>query len=491
MVFAIAVALFVFPIIQADYSYYDDVSRTLFLGENLWRSQGRLFMELVQNIGSFNTHSIDVFPLTLLLALPVLVIALVTLCRHYFPQPCLLDMQVVMPVLYTPFTLGILSYQYDGPMVLLGICCAVFAITFEDKRTWLRWGVAGVLLAAAAGFYQTTLQIFVGLCCIDCVRFIYNGIPLKAVVRTLATRMAQLTLGLALYGLTAFPFYTSPRGGVAQSDEGWGTLLQWRAEKILGALGTFVTDGNRWLFFAAGIVMLAGLGQLLWSIVSSKHSLGERCSLALLCFIALFTLVISVPGPLWVIEDFSLGPRTLIAFSCITVLVFYLARNVLRLANPLLTGLLIIPLFGMLSFSYTYGRVLVAQKTFEMSVVYSISHDLSSNPQLRSVQDFYLLPPESYQLWVPGSVAAVMEAMPAIKFTLTLSQITTAERFATTGINNVATGKWSEFHTLTRGVTPAPVITNRFYDITRVDESGFILLKAPEDRAHYKYREFR
>lgn len=490
-VFAIAVAVFVFPVIQADYSYYDDASRTLFLGENLWRSQGRLFMELVQTMASFSSHSIDVFPLPLLLVSPVLVAALVSLCRSCFAHPCLLDTLVVMPVLYTPFILGILNYQYDGPMVLLGVCCVVFANTFEDGRTWLKWAVTSVLLALAAGLYQTTLQVFVGLCCIECIRFINEGVAFRTVMRAMLARVIQLLVGVLLYGVTAFHFYTSLRGAVARTDDDWGSLLHSRAEKVFGVLGTFVNDGNRWLFIVAGILVLMGLVRLLWVTASGTRPFAERGALLLLISVALFTLVLAVPGPLLIIEDFSLGPRTLIAFSCVTVLAFYLARDVLRVVHPLLSGLLIIPLFGMLSFSYAYGRVLVAQKAFETSIVYSISHDLSSSAQLRTVEDFYLLPSRPYQLWVPGSVAAVMEAMPAVKFMLTVPQMTTPERFAMTGITNVASGWWKEFFTLTQGVAPTPVVSNRFYDIIRIGDVGFIQLKAPEGSARYKYREFR
>lgn len=490
-VFTISVALFVFPVIQADYSYYDDAARTLFLGDNLWRSQGRLFMELVQTAASFNTQSVDVFPLPLLLVLPVLVAALASLCRHYFAQPSLLDTQVVMPLLYTPFMLGILNYQYDGPMVLLGVCCVVFAVTFADGRRWMRVCVAGVLIGIAAGLYQTTLQIFVCLCCIDCIRAIHEGAAFRVTVRALAERVVQLVLGLVLYGVTAFQFYTSQRGEVAQTDKGWGALLEWRARKIGDVFSTFVNGGNRWLFIAMTVLMLAGLLQVLWSIRSERRSPGEGGLLVLLCFVALLTMMVVVPGPLLFITDFALGPRTLICFACIMVLAFYLARNVLRRVHPLLSGLLILPLFGMLSFSYAYGRVLVAQKAFETSVVYSISHDLASDSRLRTVEDFYLLPSRPYELWVPGSTAAVMAVMPAIKFMLTVPQITTAERFASTGITNVASASWHELPALTHGVAPEQVISNRFYDIARVGNVGFIVLKAPEGNSRYKYRQFR
>jgi hypothetical protein len=478
----------VFPIIQADYSYYDDAARTLLLGENLWRSQGRLFMELAQTVASFNTVSVDVFPLPLLLVLPVLVAALVSLCRHYFPQPCLLDTQVVMPLLYTPFILGILNYQYDGPMVLLGVCCVVFAITVADARRGVRLCVASLLIAVAAGLYQTTVQIFVCLCCIDCLRAVHDGATFRATVRALAERAVQLTFGLLLYGVTAFQFYTSLRGEVARTDEGWGALLQWRAEKIVSVFGTFVNDGNRWLFIVTGVLVLAGFVQLLWSIRSAGHPRGEQWALGLLCFVALFTITIVVPGPLLFIADFALGPRTLIAFACVTVLAFYLIRNVLKAAHPLLSGLLIIPLFGMLSFSYAYGRVLVAQKAFETSVVYSISHDLASDPRLRQVKDFYLLPSRPYELWVPGSTAAVMETMPAIKFMLTVPQITTPERFAAAGITHVMAGYWSDYRAAAaRQGDPQRVMSTLFYDITLMGDVGYIQMNAPLGSGRYRY----
>lgn len=486
VVFCTAVLLFVYPIVQADYPYGDDVPRGLLLGEELWKTQGRWFMQLFQTVASFNSHSINVFPLPLLMMLPVLVFALVALSRHYFPNPCLLDCQVVLPLLYSPFFLGNLSYQYDGPMMVLALSCVIYAITLRAKRACWRVCMSGVLLAVAAGLYQITLQVFVSLCCVECVRYISEGRALRPILLALMERVVQLLAGGLLYYFSAFQFYASWRGAMAQPDSGWVELLKLRAIAVTKVLGLFVNDGNRWLFIASISLAAVGLGLTLLVVFGTRHSPSQRLGLVLLCATALLLIAVCVPGAILIIQDFALNSRSLMAFSCVMVLVFYLARIALSAVHPLLNALLIIPLLCMLSFAFAYGRVLVAQKAFETRVVYSVAYDLSSRPQLHDIQDFYLIAPEHLQVWLPAA-AAVTAQMPGLEFILDLKQVTSAERLVMAGITNVGSRQRSEFVQASRGGEAQLLVANTFYDIVRLNGTGYILLKTPEGPSQYKY----
>jgi hypothetical protein len=485
--FASAVLLFVYPVLKADYPFHDDVGRELLLGEHVWREQGRLSMELFQGLVSFNTHTINVFPLPMFIVLPVFTVALASLCKQYFPHSTVLECLVVLPLCYCPFFLGNLTYQYDGPMMVLALSCVMFAVSFQPERHWVRMLCCAALLALALSFYQITAHVFIGLCCVECVRRVGEGQSFKGISGLLAERVLQLLLGALFYDLTALRLYASWRGGFVQPPQGWLPLLGNRIGEVIAVIRLLINDANAWLFVFIGIVALAGLALTLLRTFRAFKPFWERMSLGVLLLIALFVLLLSVPGSILVLEDFALNPRTLMGLSCVLVLVFYCAYNALAVLSPLANVVLLIPLFWMLSFSYAYGRVLLAQKNFETSVVYSIGYDFSSRQALRDIKDFYLIPPEHGQLWVPA-VAATLDKIPALRFVLSFEQITIAERLPMAGINNVAGIDSRVFNKASLGTDRVMLVNNKFYDIVRIKDVGYILMKTPDELPNYQPR---
>lgn len=484
--FAAAVLLFVYPVLEADYAFYDDTGRELLLGKDLWREQGRLLMELFQGVVSFNADTVNVFPLPMFIVLPVFAGALASLCKQYFPHPTVLECLVVLPLCYSPFFLGNLTYQYDGPMMVLALSCVMYAVSFQSERYWVRTLFCAALLAVALSFYQITAQVFIGLCCIECVRRVGEVQSLGHIIGVLAEKVLQLLLGSLFYYLTAFRFYASWRGGLAQPPQGWLQMLDERVARVSGSVGLLINDANGWLFIFIGIV--AGMGFLLTLSRAFRASkpLWERLLLLVLCVVALLVLLLSVPGSILVLEDFALYARTLMGLSCLLVLVLYCSYKALETLSPFANIVLFVPLFWMLSFSYAYGRILVAQKAFETSVVYSIGYEFSSRQALREIKDFYLIPPENGQLWVPA-VAATLDKMPALRFVLSFEQITIAERLPMAGINNVSGIDPRVFNMASIATDRVMLVDNKFYDIFRVKDVGYILMKTPEELPNYKY----
>lgn len=65
--FLLATALYVLPLILADFPYIDDNWRTLAAG-NAWAGQGRLFADWFYQALTFTGAAPNIFPLPLLLA---------------------------------------------------------------------------------------------------------------------------------------------------------------------------------------------------------------------------------------------------------------------------------------------------------------------------------------------------------------------------------------------------------------------------------------
>ncbi len=129
-----------------------------------------MFTELFYNLLTFSDAAPNIFPLPLLIATLAMAFALTSLTFHYYPQatmPCCL---VLLPLWYNPFFLQNLSYQYDGATIALSLVAVIFAITFRHSSRILQWLVPAFLIALALGLYQVSLNVFLGLCCLELLR---------------------------------------------------------------------------------------------------------------------------------------------------------------------------------------------------------------------------------------------------------------------------------------------------------------------------------
>jgi len=161
--FVFATFAYVLPLILADYSYIDDNWRSLAAGLG-WAGEGRLFTQLFYNAMTFSGAAPNIFPLPLLIASLAMAWALTRLTFHYFAEPRLSHCLVVLALWYNPFFLQNLSYQYDGPAMVLSLVAVIFAITFRSASRVQQWIVPALLIALAIGLYQVSINVFFGLC---------------------------------------------------------------------------------------------------------------------------------------------------------------------------------------------------------------------------------------------------------------------------------------------------------------------------------------
>ena len=164
--FLLATLLYVLPLILADYPYIDDNWRSLSAGM-AWARAGRLFAELFYNALTFSNAAPNIFPLPLLIATLAMASALTSLTFHYFREPTIARCLVLLPLWYNPFFLQNLSYQYDGPVMVLSVVAVIYAITFRHPSRSVQWLVPSFLIALALGLYQVSINVFLGLCCLE------------------------------------------------------------------------------------------------------------------------------------------------------------------------------------------------------------------------------------------------------------------------------------------------------------------------------------
>lgn len=473
----LALALHVLPLILADSMYLDDVWRAQTATGN-WTGEGRLLTQWLHAGLSFAGGAINLFPLPLLLSLPVAAYALARLAIHYFGQPRPTDLLVVLPLWYSPFFLQNLSYQYDGPAMALGLAAMILAVSLDPRRLF----AGTVLIACGLGFYQVTLNVFIGLCCIDAVRGLLRGDPLARLGKVVTLRVVQMLLGALVYLLVAMPWMSEQRLTMLAVDAALPGEVITRLGTAFEHVALLLTPGN--LVLAAGLALLAAAG--LWRDgrgIHRQHGLPGLLVRVAGLLLAVLVLVVMTSGVMLAFDYFIHGARTLMGFACVLVLLLYLARRGLGDRAPDRALILCLPLLSMLALAYAHGRLLEAQKAQFAAIGQYIGQDILSHPALDKARAFYLLERNQAEGWLPAASGAQARA-PLLKFIRSSDFVLLPEMMARVGIgqfyinstaNQSPAPTWRADDLLARGGTP--VVDNRLYSIYLIGDQGYVVTK--------------
>jgi hypothetical protein len=467
--FVLATGLYVLPLILADFPYIDDNWRALAAG-NAWAGYGRLFADWLYQALTFTGAAPDIFPLPLLLATVAMSLALTRLTFHYFAEPTLACCLVPLPLWYNPFLLQNFSYQYDGPTMALSLVAMICAITFHGSTRVQRWLVPAALIAVGIGLYQISINVFLGLCCVELLRALHRRVSATEVLHLLGSELAQLGLGVAIYGVTAYPFMVASRQ--AQLLDGAGhPILQiiTNMGRVLEKTALLFHGGYLWVFIALVLFALWGLVRLAWP--------ERRASVVLISLAALAVLVLLVPGITLLFRDFNEGARTLMGFGVLLVFLFFLARLTLAPYHRLLPLLLVIPLLATLSLSFAYGRVLNMQKTFATAALYSLGHDIAAHRELREAKRIYLSINYS-ERWL-ASAEGSFRQLPVLRYLLNVDYYVLAENLPSVGITNVVAERERRNATHVGYLGYPALVESLYYRIYLLGDYGFIVMKEP------------
>ncbi|MDB5998103.1 MAG: hypothetical protein JWP42_5239 [Pseudomonas sp.] len=474
--FLFATFVYVVPLILADYPYIDDNWRSL-SGGMAWSEQGRLFAELFYNVLTFSTGAPNLFPLPLLIATLAMASALTRLTFHYYPQPTIACCLVPLPLWYNPFFLQNLSYQYDGPTMALSLVAVIHAITCHHHSRSRQWLVPALLIALALGLYQISLNVFLGLCCVELLRAANERRPWPQLCGLISWKLAQVILGWLIYCVSAAAFMAPERTLLLNWAAAPLLQLQINIGRVLEKVVLLFHGGFAWVFAVLVLCAIVGGAQLGRRIVQRQDSAPKKTLIGLLCGLTLPVVTLLVSGVALFFRDFNEGARTLMGFGVLLVLLFYLSHLTLARLHERLPLLLAIPLLAMLSLSYAYGRVLTVQKTFANSALFSLEQDISTHPQLRDAKRIYLSVSYSDH-WLSGAVGSFKQ-MPVLHYLLNIDFYMLAENLPKVGITNVVAER--ERRNATRvGYLGYPALLERqYYRIYVVGDYGFIVMKEP------------
>jgi hypothetical protein len=471
-----ALLLHVVPLLMADMPFLDDLARE-HLARNDWMDVGRPLMVALFAALSFAPGAVNLYPLPLLLAVLVTGLALARLLRYWFEFPTLSSVLLVLPLWFQPYFLQNLSYQYDGASMALSLAAVVWAITLGTQR-WRGGLSATLLVAVGAALYQPSVNVFTGLCALEVMRRVIEGDRGAVVRRLVAVRAGQLLLGVLLYYASSAWMVTSTRAGLLSIDGQWLAEVLARLRTTAEVVSLLLTPGNAWLFALLLLCATLALLRELQRVWQRPVAVGERLGLmgALLLPVAL--VLLCVPGFIVMLAHFEQSVRVLMGLGVFLMLLHVLVHRALASWPRLRLLALLVPLLFMLSFSFAYGRVLVLQKTLHQSIAQMLAHDLLS---LGAAEHYYVLGFWLKRPWIPAA-AGTLQAMPAMAKIHAYNYMVLPEMLPRVGIDDLHT--FYQPPPLDRqqvlAASPTPQVSSRFYDIHRVGNDAYVLVKPPE-----------
>jgi hypothetical protein len=476
--FTVASFVYVYPIVHADYAYVDDSWREILAIDDWWRIHGRVLAEVVTKLMAFNNATINIFPLPLLIATFAFACAMTRLTLWYFPRPEWTACLVVLPLLCNPFFLGNISFQYDGPGMMLAVVAAVSSITCHVRNSCLRGCVSAILIAVLLSIYQLVITVFIGLCCMECLWNVRNGKPAQEVLREIGLRGLQLFLGGGVYYFTAFKLTSDRRGSLAEFDSHWLGEVVRKFKFSMEKVFELINAGNG--FFSILMVIVAGVGYVLVikNVLALAGGRGEKILVLGACLCVPPVLIVCVPGPMLFVLDPNLEARNYLGFSVVLFFLLLMSREVLGRAGYRLRMLLVIPVLAMYSFSYGYGQVLIAKKELETAMAMFIAYDIIATKEFLNSPVLYYIEPPINGKWLPKAQGAI-NYMPALRYLLSSSSmVLRPNTLPQYGINNVVSEGRAAFDAATaEGKTYRRVVDRKFYSFYVTESGDFIVMK--------------
>lgn len=486
IVFVVLSFVYIYPIVHADYAYVDDNWRALHQAQDAWRNQGRILLEVLHRFLTFTGGTTNIFPLPLLISVFALALAMTRLTLWYFTRPCVLSCLVMLPVLCNPFFLGNLTYQYDGPGMVLAVVAIIYAITCTIEQAIYRVFTSALLVAVSLSLYQPTLTLFVGLSIVEFVCGVKNRVSTVRALSLAAQRLAQLIVGSLIYVLTAYQMAVDGRGSLSVFDAGWLATAGQKFTFAMEQVYLLINPGA--VFFTVFLLVVATLGFVFFmkNIAGMTGGIISRLIVLAIYLLGIPILLLSIPGVMLFLVEPNLDARSYVGFSAVLIFVLYLNYEMLGRVWLAARWVLVVPVLFMFAFCYAYGQVVIAKKELEMAMAQYIAKDIVSEKELKLTRVFYFIGPQTGGNWLPRGHDA-MSYMPALRYILSTANVVLHPHFfPRLGINNVVGGKRDIFDKLVAlNSVGLPVVDGKFYSIYVTGEGAYIVMKEIHDSENY------
>lgn len=467
--FFAALTCYSVPLILDNYPAIDAPSRTG-LATSLWSEEGRTLSLYLMYALNWSTPTLDVFPLSLLLAIVIMTCALCRLAHRWFSSPTVMQCTLLLPLWYNPYFLPVLSWHEACIPITLSMAMAVIAITYQHRIGLFHWGFSCILVMAGMSIHVAMLNLFLGLACVDVLQHAHAR-PGNREARVLALHHIKVAAGAVSLYLLVGGFVAPEQVGLA-----WPTLDLFiaRSSVVAHTLALFITPLNAVIFSSVAVVAVVG-----WWVVFHQAGhvfIGARAPHFLLCGLSGAGLVWATGGVTLFSRQtgLALDPLAMIGAAPLMVGLLCLAYVGLVRIRPGLTLALYAPLFCFLSFAYAYGQIVRDKHDQESFTRDLVAADLLNHSAFFHARETVILRESNDPLFSP---VCLRNGQPLMDYLSNDHYMMLPEHLAKRGLNNV------RLQPIHAAVPPSePVLIRPFYRLYLENELAYVRLTPTNTR---------
>ncbi len=394
--------IYAFPIMLADILYRDDIRRTLYGDPSTWYKDARPLMAFIVEFFNLGAPVFDISPLTQILGVAILALALTLFSRKYFPEHSKKSaILCCMMFIISPFFLENLSYHFESLGMCLSLALYLILFSLPDRIQGISLFVLTFLFSfCVLCLYQAAIGSFGALLFLTGYLKL-NKINWKQFFSSALYMITGCLAAVVIYMLLVAPLYVPEEGYQAThsavitfSSEGIRQLVSNIFNFVLLLRITFFTDIRLSGIYLSVALLLISLLSLYIYYKKQKQENGNASSFSNLffAFITPFCILVNAFLPLTFLENTIIMPRSCISFNIFMLFIGILIISFARLKPGYRYVLLLfipIYLFGY-GFSYAYGNLLKSQRNYECFVAESIVNDLQKIKTINEKSVFYV-----------------------------------------------------------------------------------------------------
>ncbi|QDH16856.1 glucosyltransferase domain-containing protein [Swingsia samuiensis] len=380
-IFFVLFLFFVYPIIQENIYYIDDLGRSVY-GYLALTGNGRPIGDWIWEIMSFSPNYVsNLAPLTQIISVSFLAIALSFLSRSW--RFSVLNGSIALSFLVcSPFLLANLSYRFDS--ITMTAALALITIPFslpQNISNAKRIVLTSLVILITSNVYQAALNAFLVLLCLNSTLQIIDYSNKQSISRFIQGIIAFIT-GLVLYkieiavtNITNYDPYTRAHLGMVHDVHSFLGNIK---NCIRLAFNEF-RHGNLERFLGACMI-LGIIATFTRVFIGVRNRNKNEITLSLfLTFLFLGLSVLSIAGLLSLLKFPVIVPRTMMSVGavCAFAVTFIIGRsspkNIYQCV-PMALGMLM--LFGQFVFAYAWGNAEGSQSHLDHQLARQIDEDL-------------------------------------------------------------------------------------------------------------------
>lgn len=380
LIFFGAALCFIFPIINADVYYRDDLFRAAsgFYG---WSMLGRpltdVIMRVLTNSGDL---LIDSSPYTYILSAASIAFASLSLKVYLDKHDVKNSTFTACLLIFNPLFVQNYLYVFDSLSMSLAFMAAVIAYCFECNNKYLSLSIKIFMGVASLSLYQPCFNIFIALCMVDSAIYLINKNELtRDFIKSIFFKALYFLASYALYYLLVANVFI-PNNSRSQTIFSVGNpfeSLQSTIFSIYSLVSSFFLGTTLPYFMLSVILVAISIAFLLFTKRTTITHALLGASVAITAFLA------SILGPTYILANAPIMPRAVVTLSMLLVFTSLICSGWMKQAKFLI-ALVAIPFFVI---SSHVSNVVSEQRKFEESMFTMIAHDIvNSREHISSVK---------------------------------------------------------------------------------------------------------